>query len=115
MEQLNRIELRGNVGTVRLGSVEDTKVANFTLATSYAYVGRGGEGIIDTMWHNVVAWEGRSIPDVSCITKGAPLYVCGRLRERKFIGSDGQERIALEVLASKVVPVDDPEGLSIHM
>jgi len=114
MEQLNRIELRGNVGSVRYGTVGDTNVANFTLATSFAYKGRNGEGIIDTTWHNVVAWEGRNIPDVRQLTKGSQVYVCGRLRERRYVGSDGQDHSSFEVLASKVSIVEE-EQLTIQM
>ena len=37
MEQLNRIELRGNVGNVRLSNVGESLVARFSLATNFMY------------------------------------------------------------------------------
>ena len=58
MEQLNRVELRGVVGSVRLQKIGNTQVANFTVATSLAYKDRSGSPIIETTWHNVTAWEG---------------------------------------------------------
>ena len=46
MEQLNRIELRGIVGTVRVQAVGDTHVAKISLATDYIYKGRNGDPVI---------------------------------------------------------------------
>ena len=37
MEQLNKIEIQGIVGNVRIQDVADSKVANFSVATNYAY------------------------------------------------------------------------------
>ncbi len=63
MEQLNKVELRGIVGSVRVQSVADTKVANFSVATNNAFKSQAGAIVIETTWHNVVAWEGRdSVP-----------------------------------------------------
>lgn len=58
MEQLNRIEIRGNVGNVNILKVGDARVAHFSVATNFAYKGRNGEPNIETTWHNVTAWEG---------------------------------------------------------
>ncbi len=48
MEQLNRIEIRGNVGNVSINTVGDTRVAHFSVATNYAYKTQNGEPVIDT-------------------------------------------------------------------
>jgi len=48
MEQLNSVNLRGIIGTVRVQDIQDRKVANFSLATNLAYKGRDGEAIIET-------------------------------------------------------------------
>ena len=37
MEQINKIELQGYVGTVRTNIVGDRMVANFSVATEYFY------------------------------------------------------------------------------
>lgn len=58
MEQLNRLEIRGNVGNVNILKVGETRVAHFSVATNFAYKGRNGEPVIETTWHNVTAWEG---------------------------------------------------------
>ncbi len=110
MEQLNRIELRGNVGNVRLTNVGDSRVARFSLATNFIYKGKEGDAVIETTWHNVVAWDSKGMPDLHKIEKGVPLYVCGRLRTSKFTGSDGTEKQVYEVVANKIV-MEDPSPM----
>ena len=104
MEQLNRIELRGNVGNVRISEVSGTQVARFSLATNFIYKGKDNEGVVETTWHNIVAWGGKGMPDFSIIAKGAPLYICGRLRSYKYNANDGTEKTSYEVIAYKVEP-----------
>jgi len=107
MEQLNRIELRGMVGSTRLNTVGERKVMHFTLATSRAYRDKEGQAVIDTTWHNVTAWENKEMDYVDQIKRGAKLYVVGRLKNSKFLGSDGIERNATEIIASRVEFVND--------
>ena len=115
MEQLNRIELRGVVGSVRTQTYVDSKMARFSLATNYAYKDRDGTAVIDTSWHNVVAWEGRYIHDLDKITKGSKVQVQGRLRYQKYTGVDGVDRIGTDILASRLTILDDPEPMQYEM
>ncbi len=108
MEQLNRLEIRGNVGNVSILKVGETRVAHFSVATNFAYKGRNGEPVMETTWHNVTAWEGnKGIPSLDIIRKGFPIYVVGRLRSQKYSSGDGTERTSTEVIASTVEPVDN--------
>ncbi len=113
MEQLNRIEIRGNVGNVSIHKVGESSVAHFSVATNYAYKGRNGEAVIDTTWHNVTAWESKAVPDLGIIQKGFPIYVQGRIRSQKYTGSDGVERVSNEIIAATVEIVED--NLSVAM
>ena len=116
MEQLNRIELRGVVGSVRLQTFEDARMARISLATNYAYKDRDGTAVIDTSWHNVVAWEGCYIHDLDKITKGSRLQVQGRIRYQKYTGVDGVDRIATDILASRLSLLpDDHEPMQYEM
>ena len=110
MEQLNKIELKGNVGNVRISDVGENKVARFSLATNFIYKGREGDAVLETTWHNIVAWSGRGMPDLTKIEKGAPLYVSGRVRTSKFTGSDGTEKQVYEVVANKIT-FEDPSPM----
>ena len=114
MEQLNKIELRGNVGNIRIQAVGDNEVAHFSLATNYAYKGKDGIPVIETTWHNIVAWNGKGMPDFKKILKGSSVYVTGRIRFQKFNGSDGTEKQIYEVLANRVVIVEsDDAGMTV--
>ena len=102
MEQLNRIELRGNVGNIRISAAGSGQVARMSLATNFMYKNRDGEAVVETTWHNIVAWSGKGMPDFNRIGKGTPLYVCGRLKSSRYTGSDGAEKQIYEVIASKI-------------
>ncbi|MBO7547308.1 MAG: single-stranded DNA-binding protein [Bacteroidales bacterium] len=107
MEQLNKLELRGNVGFSRVQVFNSRKVARFSVATNYAYKDRDGMPVIETTWHNVSAWEGRDIVDPELIRKGTKVHVIGRLRAQNYTDKDGQERDTFEVLATKVELLED--------
>lgn len=102
MENLNRVELIGRVGTANVKEVGDSRVCNFSVATDATYTRRNGETVIETTWHNVTAWEGNVIQNLDPISKGACVHVVGRLRAHRYSGSDGSERIFYYVLAEKV-------------
>lgn len=103
MEQLNKVELRGMVGNVTLLDFDHSHLARFTLATSYAYKTRSGTPVIETTWHNVRAWEGRAIQDISGIDVGKCLHVFGRIHQNDYVAPDGSMKRYMEIIASKVV------------
>ncbi len=115
MEQLNRIELRGTVGSIRLQTFSDNMVARLTLATNFAYKDKDGSATIDTSWHSIIAREGRNIRDLDKISKGTRLYVQGRLRYQKYVGNDGVERTSADIVASRLVILDGEESLQYEM
>lgn len=102
MESLNKIEIRGIIGRVNVKDIGDTKVANLSVATDYVYKSQDGGLIIETIWHNVVAWEGKEIQNLDQLEKGSFVHVCGRLRNRKYIASDGTERAVCDIVAKSV-------------
>ena len=115
MEQLNRIELRGNVGSVMVRTFEGKRAARITLATNYAYKDRDGMAIIETTWHNINAWEGKNIHDLESIKKGDMLLVIGRLRFQHYTSAEGIEKDIAEVLASRIQPLDSEDGVAYEM
>ena len=108
MEHLNRIELRGHIGNIRIFPVGDTKVARFSLATNASFRNQSGGIVIETTWHNVAAWEGPECRNLDQLQKGDPVYVQGRIRCQRYTANDGTERTLYEVIAGKldVLPVD---------
>lgn len=45
------------------------------------------------------------------MTKGAKVYVVGRLKDNRFTGSDGVERTVTDVIANRISFIDDSEPL----
>ncbi|MBO7118006.1 MAG: single-stranded DNA-binding protein [Bacteroidales bacterium] len=115
MEQINRIELRGNIGFVRVQTYNGQKALRMTVATNYVYRGSNGEPVIETTWHYISAWEGKGMPDFEKIEKGGKVSVWGRLRSQRYTDSDGTERTAYEVLAKKIQLIEDDEMLQYEM
>ncbi|MBR5274581.1 MAG: single-stranded DNA-binding protein [Bacteroidales bacterium] len=112
MDSLNRIELRGRIGTIRTNEVNGSKVANFSVVTEYLYKNRDGIAVSETTWFNVTAWDSRDIPDIGSISKGMPVYVSGRMRTSRYTSADGVERQYYEILASKVRALEEgPENV----
>lgn len=109
MEQLNRIQLRGIIGTVRISEVQGRRLANFTVATNVAFKDAEGMAVIETTWHNVVAWEnGSFITDFSNLEKGKAVFVEGLLEYQIYTGDDGNERRLSRVRAWSLNIIEEP-------
>ena len=106
MEQLNKVELRGVIGVIRVQNVGENRYATMSVATNYCY--RGGDGcpVIETTWHIVTAWEGGNCRDLDLLQKGDKIHVTGRLRCRKYLDAVGIERTQTEVIASNLEKVE---------
>lgn len=102
MEQLNKVELVGIVGNVRIQTYDKTRMARMSVATNICYKSRDGQAVISTDWHNVIAWEGRNISCLDRIEKGSKVRVLGRIRYQNYVGVDGVERTSVEILANSV-------------
>ena len=102
MEQLNKVELKGIVGYVRSHIVNGKISVDFTMATEYRYRDKCGNGILDVTWHRVSAFENDKCNHLDCIASGSNLHVLGRLRTRRYIDNDGNERQSVDVVASEV-------------
>ena len=111
MEHLNRIELRGVIGTVKTQTVSGSKMSRFSVATSRAYKDKDGVAQIDTTWHNVIAWENDRIKDLDKLQQGTKVYLVGRLHTQKYVGQDGVERTSFEVIALKLMIIESDEPL----
>lgn len=111
MEFLNRIELKGVVGRSDVNVYNGAQVCNFSVVTEYSIRDREGNPGAETTWFNVSTWEGRDNPDFSLIQKGSWIRVIGRIRIRKYVTQDNEERSVLEIVARKVELLpreDDP-------
>ena len=101
MEFMNRIELVGIVGRISKQTVSGHEVAKFSLVTEYCFKDKSGTAIIETTWHNVVAWQDGDMP-LALIERGTSVCVQGRLRCRRYTSESGEPRTSYEVVAASV-------------
>ena len=104
MEYINRITVRGIVGSARRTQFRGAAMTRFTVCTSHEICSGDGGMVIETEWHNVTAFDGKNI-DAASLTRGCGVEVTGRIRKTHFTGADGQEKTDCEILASSVKPV----------
>ena len=102
MEQLNRVELRGTVGSVYVKDFGNTRCVNFSVATNYCFKDREGCPVIETTWHRVIAWENQDTADAFKMKKGDSVHVLGRLRIQRYTSADGVEKQSVEIVAQRV-------------
>ena len=107
MEQINKLELLGIVGSVRLQHINDKQMAKFTVVTNHAYKNKEGAPVIETQWHNVTAFEGRNVQGLSRLEKGCAVHLWGRLQVQRFTAEDGSDRTYVDVMCSKLIVLPD--------
>ena len=109
MEHINKVELKGRVGTVRSNIANGSRVVNFSVITEIFYKTKDGTAVSEATWFNVAAWEGKEVQMLDKIEKGAFVHVSGRLRSSKFEGQDGSEKQFYELLATRLRVIGDKE------
>ena len=113
MEFLNKIEIRGVVGRADINSYNGNQVCNFSVVTEASAVDRAGNSTVEPTWFNVSAWSGRNnIQELYNLQRGSWVRVVGRIRVRKYTTQTGEERSAMDVIASKVELLQKDEDAS---
>lgn len=103
---INKVTLIGLVGKdPEVRGTNNAKVATFTLATSERYKDKNGEYQTNTEWHNLVCWRQAEFVE-KYITKGAQVYVEGKLRTRSWENDKGEKRYVTEILVNEIQPLD---------
>jgi len=110
-KSLNRVELKGHVGfDPRISKFEeDERVMRFSLATNETFKNRKGELVEETVWHNIVAWAGKGIPDFDTVKKGSYLHIVGRLKPVKYQTKEGADKFSYEIIALNIKSGDSEE------
>lgn len=103
---INRVELQGRAGTVRISPGIGYVVANFSLMTEHPIESAEDCKLVESTWHNCVAFEGGDVY-LEGLTKGVLVHLTGRLRTAKYIAVDGTERTFTEVLADSLKVIEE--------
>lgn len=110
-QQLNRVELIGNIGNVKILhiSAEHKRIANFSVVTNFSYNDSNGFPVIESTWHEVVAFEGGKDIDFDSITKGGKIHIIGRLKTELYTDYNNIDKVYYKVIASTVEAIPDYE------
>lgn len=80
-----------------------TPVCNLSLATSERWKDKNtGEDRERTEWHRVVLYRGLADIAGQYLAKGAPVYIEGRIRTRKWQDQQGQDRYTTEIIGDEL-------------
>lgn len=75
-------------------------VASFTIACDRGRRDANGQSVCD--WLNIVAWDKTAEFVCKYFQKGSMIAVDGRLQSRQYQDKNGQNRIAVEIVANNV-------------
>lgn len=77
-------------------------VTNLGVATSESWKGRDGQKQERTEWHNVTLY--RKLAEIAgqYLKKGSQVYIEGKIQSRKYMGKDGIERTAYDIIGSEM-------------
>ena len=97
---LNKVMLIGHLGDgVKMHYFEGGGcVGRFPLATNEDYTNKSsGDKVTNTEWHNIVLRNKAAEICEKYLSKGDKVYLEGRLKTRKWVGSDDNERYTTEI------------------
>jgi len=101
MEYINKIELCGIVGNVRIISATG-KLARFSLCVSNIYRTPEGDCTVDDTWFNCSAWEGKAIKDVTTIISKKTAHIIGHVTTKRYLSASENEFTTWEVICDSV-------------
>ncbi len=101
----NRVQLIGNLGQDPETKTLDSgkKVAKFTIATNDTYKNNDGQKIEETMWHNIVAWNGLAETASKYLKKGNEVVVNGRIVYRTYEDKNGVTKYFTEIVLNEIL------------
>lgn len=101
---MNKAMIIGNLGAdpeIRYTQA-GTPVATLSVATTERWKDKDGNPQEHTEWHRIVAWQRLAEICGEYLTKGAKIYVEGKLITRKWKDNDGNDRYTTEIVMAKM-------------
>ncbi len=101
----NKVQLIGNLGNAP--EVKNTeggkKLVKFSLATNETYRNAKGEKVVETQWHNLIAWG--KVADIAekYLSKGSEVAIEGKLVNNNYMDKDGNKKYNTEVVVHELL------------
>ncbi|GBD86731.1 single-stranded DNA-binding protein [bacterium BMS3Abin03] len=110
---LNKVMLIGNLGRDAESrfTTNNVSVTNFSLATTRSYKDKEGNWQNETTWHNITAFN---LSDFfkDNLKKGKKFFIEGRISKREYNDKDGNKRIAVDIIAERLIPLEGTADVS---
>jgi len=103
----NSVHLIGHLGKdPEIRTFEDgRKLAKVTIATKDAYKNANGDKVIETQWHNLVAWGKTAELMEKLLGKGNEVAVQGKLTHRTYEDKEGNIRNFTEIVINEFMKI----------
>jgi single-strand DNA-binding protein len=101
----NKVQLIGNLGNAPEIKKLDggKKMARFSVATNETYRNAKGEKIVETQWHNLIAWG--KVADIAekYLQKGSEVAIEGKLINKSYNDKQGNKKYITEVQVNELL------------
>lgn len=101
----NKVQLIGNLGNAPeiKNTEKGKKLAKFSIATNETYYNAKGEKVVETQWHNLIAWG--KVADVAekYLKKGSEVAIEGKLVNNNYTDKDGNKKYSTEILVNELL------------
>ena len=105
----NKVQLIGNLGNnPEIRNTESgKKMAKFSVATNETYRTAKGDKVVETQWHNLIAWG--KVADIAeqFLSKGSEVAIEGKLINRNYTDKDGNKHYVTEVQVNEILMLGD--------
>lgn len=99
---VNKVILIGNVGQDPIiNENKGHKIGTLSIATTRRF-SKNGERAEETEWHYVTVFDKIAELVEKYVRKGTSIYICGRLRTRKWQTENGQMQHRVEVVCEEI-------------
>ena len=101
----NKVQLIGNLGNnPEVKTLESgKKMAKFSVATNETYRNAKGEKVVETQWHNLIAWGKVAEIAEKFLQKGSEVALEGKLINRSYNDKDGNKKYVTEVQVNELL------------
>lgn len=101
----NKVQLIGNLGNNPEIKTLDSgkKMAKFSVATNETYRNAKGEKVVETQWHNLIAWGKVAEIAEKYLHKGSEVALEGKLINRSYNDKDGNKKYITEVQVNELL------------
>jgi len=79
------------------------KLAKVSLATNERYKDAEGKVVVETQWHNLIAWGKTAEFMTKYLEKGQEVALEGKLLNRSYVDKEGHKRFVSEISINEIV------------